>query len=593
VAIDVTCAKGTQQAERWTFTAADSDVTSGNIADIAWSLAALSGEAAVASAACTLRIAKAAAGTGVARKVLCIGDSTGTGWLGEFFKLFADDAAMDTALQGTRTSTVADSASGGRSCKHESWTGSKWNDWYQRTCESYYAPSQLSGWTFAGHTGSNTYNMRLFPTLTQPQTNRITDGGMENWTSATALTSWTKYLAGGVAALDREGTIKHGGSYSAKLTNGASAGHYAAIISADITNIVPGQTYRFSVWHYGDGTNNSAYNVEWWTGASWTGQQTGVLAHSAASWGQVSVDVVAPANATKARLTLRNQSAAVGQVSYFDDASVVCLTDRLVQLFKDRDGAAGNRVAYGSRDGDGTITLVQDNASGITGSVTVAYTGDDTGLPSSNDGLDGNLLLLNSFIRSAGAAPTAAFNFAQYLTDTSQTMATSDWVLIHLGINDIGSLASDAAVHSYITATLQPALEAIVGLGASPAAGSIRAGVASIRVGLMLTIPPSADQDAYGAAGSGVTRERGKRNVDLLREWIIETYGSLESSGIYLVPVHANLDTFNNMSVAGAAAINSRTATTMTRQNNSVHPLAAGYYQMADSVYSFLKCMED
>jgi hypothetical protein len=109
----------------------------------------------------------------------------------------------------------------------------------------------------------------------------------------------------------------------------------------------------------------------------------------------------------------------------------------------------------------------------------------------------------------------------------------------------------------------------------------------------MLTIPPSADQDAYGAAGSGVTRERGKRNVDLLREWIIETYGSLESSGIYLVPVHANLDTFNNMSVAGAAAINSRTATTMTRQNNSVHPLAAGYYQMADSVYSFLKCMED
>lgn len=55
-------------------------------------------------------------------------------------------------------------------------------------------------------------------------------------------------------------------------------------------------------------------------------------------------------------------------------------TTRTVDIYKNSDGAAGNKVATGSRDGDGIITLTASNTSGITGSVTVAYSGDDTTL---------------------------------------------------------------------------------------------------------------------------------------------------------------------------------------------------------------------
>jgi hypothetical protein len=54
--------------------------------------------------------------------------------------------------------------------------------------------------------------------------------------------------------------------------------------------------------------------------------------------------------------------------------------DRTVELYKNSDGAAGNLVASGTRTGDGSITLNEANSSGLTGSVTVAYIGDDTDL---------------------------------------------------------------------------------------------------------------------------------------------------------------------------------------------------------------------
>ena len=51
--------------------------------------------------------------------------------------------------------------------------------------------------------------------------------------------------------------------------------------------------------------------------------------------------------------------------------------DRTVDVYKDSGGAAGDKVATGTRTGDGVITLTASNTSGITGSVTVAFTTDD------------------------------------------------------------------------------------------------------------------------------------------------------------------------------------------------------------------------
>lgn len=53
-------------------------------------------------------------------------------------------------------------------------------------------------------------------------------------------------------------------------------------------------------------------------------------------------------------------------------------TTRTVSAYKDSAKAAANLVAQGTRTGDGIVTLAAQNTSGLSGSVTVAYTIDDT-----------------------------------------------------------------------------------------------------------------------------------------------------------------------------------------------------------------------
>lgn len=53
-------------------------------------------------------------------------------------------------------------------------------------------------------------------------------------------------------------------------------------------------------------------------------------------------------------------------------------TTRTVKLYKSIHKQSGDEVASGSRVGDGSITLTASNSSGITGTVTVTYTTDDT-----------------------------------------------------------------------------------------------------------------------------------------------------------------------------------------------------------------------
>lgn len=51
---------------------------------------------------------------------------------------------------------------------------------------------------------------------------------------------------------------------------------------------------------------------------------------------------------------------------------------RTVSVYNASGMAAGSLVAQGTSVGDGVITLAEQNSSGLTGSVTVAYTADDT-----------------------------------------------------------------------------------------------------------------------------------------------------------------------------------------------------------------------
>jgi hypothetical protein len=428
---DITCSFGSQQAERWTYTAADSDVTSGNIRDVSFALSVAHGETTLTSASSTLRIAKSPAGTGVTRKVMMLGDSTGSWWLPELVNLFDGDAMAITTV-GTRRLIYADADGTSRTTYHEAEAGYRWSLWYgTHLYESGDASSQLSGWNLTGLTAASSNYSRLYYRLT-----------------------------------DTAGT-------------------------------------------------------------------------------------------------------------------------RLVEVFNSSGGAAGNRICYGSRSGDGVVALGPDNSSGVSGSVTVAYTVDDTDLAS-------NTLIVNNFLNSG------TWDFGQYLTDSSISLSADDWVLIHLGLNDVFSYTTDADLAAAIS-TIEGYMHSMIG-GAiayrgqvgtdSPESTTIRGAVSGIRVGILLPIPPVTSQDGFGYVYyNSYSRHRYRRNNQLYREWLISKFdnAAMRAMGIYVVPVHANMDMTNNVSNEDVAVNARNSAVTKTRITNDRHPALSGYYQMADAVYSFLK----
>lgn len=171
-----------------------------------------------------------------------------------------------------------------------------------------------------------------------------------------------------------------------------------------------------------------------------------------------------------------------------------------------------------------------------------------------------------------------AVNVPQYLADN--TIHIPDWFFVHLGINDIFGQTTDA--NAVLTAGNQfTALDTLI--------ASMKAAGASVKVALVIPSPPTLSQDAFGNDyGVGQTRWRFKRNILIWAREMITRYSGQEASRIYLVPSNVALDTANNM-VTTTGAINSRNASTVARQSNSVHPATSGYQQIGDAWWAFLK----
>lgn len=173
------------------------------------------------------------------------------------------------------------------------------------------------------------------------------------------------------------------------------------------------------------------------------------------------------------------------------------------------------------------------------------------------------------------------FNFAKYLEDNSITLGDNDYVLIHLGINDVFSYKTNDALLARI-ATMNAQLTAMI--------NNIRAAVPNIRIGLMMTIPASSGQHGFAANyHSSQTGYRYAINRSIWVKNMLDTYKSMPN--VYLVPVHLNLDTVNNFPTV-TVPVNARNPKTVTKINNGVHPSSYGYWQMADSVFMFLKGQE-
>ncbi len=116
----------------------------------------------------------------------------------------------------------------------------------------------------------------------------------------------------------------------------------------------------------------------------------------------------------------------------------------------------------------------------------------------------------------------------------------------------------------------------------------LRANDSKTKVAVMLPVPPTASQDAFGNNyGTSQTRWQYKRNIHLVVERMLERYAGKEEQGIFVIPTNVNLDCEHNYPTV-EEKWNSQADSAGVRQSNSVHPAASGYRQIGDSVYAWL-----
>ncbi len=174
-------------------------------------------------------------------------------------------------------------------------------------------------WTGAGATVAG--NVAVITPTEGPE--KLTDGALENWTSATNLTSWTEGVAG-TSTVNQETSVVHGGSGALRLDIDASnsvANAYQSWTAA------AGDWYLISAWLRASASGKQM-RIDYGSGP----QQSGARRDPGTTWTQY-YQSFRSANTT-GRVTL-NRSAAASASLYFDDISVKKLT--LATLFATHD----------------------------------------------------------------------------------------------------------------------------------------------------------------------------------------------------------------------------------------------------------------
>lgn len=180
---------------------------------------------------------------------------------------------------------------------------------------------------------------------------------------------------------------------------------------------------------------------------------------------------------------------------------------------------------------------------------------------------------------------SGSFSYSTFLSTNSITMASGDWVLFHLGINDLFSFTDDSNVQAQIE-DMVTRLEAMI--------TSIQAAVSGVRIVVCTVIPPNDSQDAFAVDYTvNQTQKRYRRNRDLWAERILTQFGGRTASNIWVLGYGATLDTVNNFA-RGSVAYNARNSGTYSgaAAGSGVHPDPMGYYQLADTIRAFLKGVE-
>jgi lysophospholipase L1-like esterase len=175
-------------------------------------------------------------------------------------------------------------------------------------------------------------------------------------------------------------------------------------------------------------------------------------------------------------------------------------------------------------------------------------------------------------------------DFGKYCTEFNGGRAP-DFVTIALGTNDI-FYGTDENINSLIDNILGY-FDSLIGM--------IHDFDRSTRIGVLLVIPPSSSQDGFRnyRGPQRQTRWQYRRDQHRMIERLIVRYGGREKENIYLVPAYLDIDTAHNF-VTRPLAWNAENAEETERVLDGIHPAAAGYRQMADMIYVWLKtCLSD
>lgn len=206
-----------------------------------------------------------------------------------------------------------------------------------------------------------------------------------------------------------------------------------------------------------------------------------------------------------------------------------------------------------------------------------------TGTLTKSNAIAGDATIVFSASAAVPANPfwiSSAINFNQYLINN--TITAPDWVIIHLGTNDVFGEVSDSAARSRAVSRFTM-LDTLI--------SSIKAINGTVRVGIAIPPTPATSQDAFGANyACGETQWRHKRNILMWAKELLLKYNNQEANRIYVFPINTAIDCVNNFPKATATPVNARnTGVTVARASNGVHPDNSGYKQLGDSMFSLIK----
>lgn len=173
------------------------------------------------------------------------------------------------------------------------------------------------------------------------------------------------------------------------------------------------------------------------------------------------------------------------------------------------------------------------------------------------------------------------FSLAGYLKKHHEGRVP-DFITLQLGVNDVFS-AEDGK--------LEKRIETILG-NADKLIAALRRDAPDAVIGVGLVTPGARTQDAFGNNYKcGQTRWQYKKNQHALNAAMLKKFADYPDKKVFIVPSNVNLDCENNFpvrfeSVSGAGP----TAWgKISRQCNGVHPALAGYNQMGDTFFCWIK----